>query len=196
MTESGELLPLYLQLARASQQRNRPLVRDKLLVLAGATATERGLDLIAACCRKRILANNPGHLVGHYSSFAQALDDDRFQGYLAQLRRRYTRERAELMLGSLGIDAAREHDGYFTLFEYAAALLDTSPAELVEIFGDLDEAADEAQCGQGPRNSPSGLAEAGEVRSRGTSRAWPLAGAALLALLSATVLLAIWRLSR
>jgi hypothetical protein len=138
MTDIDELLALYLHLARASELRNRPWVRDKLLVLAGACAVERGLDLIAAFCRRRILSNNPGHLVGHHPSLAMAMDDERFQGYLVQLRRRYSRERAEHMLGSLGIDPAHERDAYFTVYEYAAALLGTTPAELNDLFGDVD----------------------------------------------------------
>jgi hypothetical protein len=139
MSDIDEQLALYLHLARASELRNRPWVRDKLLVLAGACAVERGLDLIAAFCRRRILSNNPGHLVGHHPSLAMALDDERFQGYLVQLRRRYSRERAEHMLGLLGIDLVHEREGYVTLYEYAAALLGTTPAELNELFGDVDD---------------------------------------------------------
>jgi hypothetical protein len=154
MAETDDLLPLYLHLARASQRRNRPWVRDKLLVLSGAAATERGLDMIAAYCRRTILANNPRHLVGHHRTMAAALEDERFQGHLAQLRRRYTRERAEHMLGSLGIDLARERDAYFTLHEYAASLLGTTPAELDALFGDVDETGDVDQVGDGT-NQPA-----------------------------------------
>jgi len=149
MAEPDDLLPLYLHLARASQHRNRPWVRDKLLVLSGAAAAERGLDMVAAYCRRTILANNPRHLVGHHPTMAAALEDERFQGHLAQLRRRYTRERAEHMLGSLGIDLAREREAYFTLHEYAAVLLGTTPAELDALFGDVEETADKDQSGKG-----------------------------------------------
>src|SRR5258708_2144181 len=123
MAESKELLGLYLTLAQASEQRNRRSVRDKLLVLAGSLAAELGLDLIAAYCRRQVLANNPGHLVGHHPTLAAALEDERFQRFLAQLRRRFTRERAEHMLGSLRIDVARQRESFFTFHEYAAALL-------------------------------------------------------------------------
>ena len=55
MSSPAEQLGMYLHLARASQQRQRPLVRDRLLVLAGAIAVEMGLNGIAAYCRQQIL---------------------------------------------------------------------------------------------------------------------------------------------
>lgn len=130
MAESGELLGIYLHLARASEARNRPLVRDKLLILAGAVAAESELAPIAAFCRGKVLAHNPGHLIGHYPTFADALVDERFQHYLARLRSHYPRERAEHMLQSLGIQLARERAAYFSDYEYAAALLGASPEAL------------------------------------------------------------------
>jgi hypothetical protein len=193
MAEPNELLPLYLHLARASGRRNRPWVRDKLLVLAGATAAERGLDLIAAYCRRKVLVNNPGHLVGHHPSLAQALEDERFQGYLAQLRRRYTRERAEHMLGSLGIDPAREREGYLTVYEYAAALLETTPAELEKIVGDLDEADDamERRIALHRSTADEGTAQHEPVH-RAPRRAWMMIGCVALAGLAAVVLGVAW----
>ena len=130
MAESGELLGIYLHLARASEARNRPLVRDKMLILAGAVAAEGELAPIAAFCRGKILAHNPGHLVGHYPTFADALADERFQHYLARLRSHYPQERAEHMLHSLGIQLVRERAAYFNDYEYAAALLGASPEAL------------------------------------------------------------------
>ncbi|MEX2118346.1 MAG: hypothetical protein WD847_01945 [Pirellulales bacterium] len=134
MAQSENVLGLFLHLARASEQRNRPWVRDKFLVLAAVTASQDGLEQIAAFCRRKILSNNPGHLVGHHESIADALDDERFRGFLIQLRKRYSRERAEHMLSSLDIDLASERDSYFSDHEYAAALLGTSPEELEELF--------------------------------------------------------------
>ncbi len=130
MAERGELLGIYLHLARASEARNRPLVRDKLLALAGAIAAEGELAPIAAYCRSKILANNPGHLIGRHPTFAAALADERFQHYLARLRTHYSQERAEHMLQSLGIQLARERAAYFNDYEYAAALLGLSPEAL------------------------------------------------------------------
>lgn len=167
MAASENLLGLYLHLARAAELRRRPWVRDKLLVLAATSADQMGLEQIAAFCRRKILANNPGHLVGHYPTVAAALDDERFRGYLTQLRRSYTQERAEHMLASLGIDLARERDAYFSDHEYAAALLGTSPEELESLFGASDEPPDpppDANPYRAPK-PPGALAEAAGRRA-------------------------------
>jgi hypothetical protein len=136
MSTAQEPLAMYLHLARASQQRRRPLVRDKMLCLAGAIAAERGLDQVAACCRQRVLAHNVGHLIGQYPTFADALADERFQTYLRKLRRDFPLEKAEHMLDSLGIQLAGERETYYTAHEYAASLLGVSPEELDREFGE------------------------------------------------------------
>src|SRR5688572_17354005 len=136
MSTAAEPLAMYLHLARASQQRQQPLVRDKMLLLAGAIAAERGLDQVAACCRQRVLAHNVGHLIGRYASFSAALEDDSFQIYLRKLRRDFPLEKAEHMLDSLGIQLAGERDTYYTAHEYAASLLGVSTEELDRQFGD------------------------------------------------------------
>lgn len=130
MSETGELLGIYLHLARASEVRKRPLVRDKLLVLAGVVAAERGLRPLAAYCRRRVLASNQNHLVGRYPTLSDALTDERFRRFVSRLRTHYSRERSEYMLSSLGIDLARERAAYFDDYEYAAALLGTTPDAL------------------------------------------------------------------
>ena len=121
------MLGTYLHLARASALRRRPMVRDKLLVLAGVTAAEMGLGDIADVCRQKVLSHNTRHLMRRWPSLDEALRDDRFQSYLKQLRRRYTPEKAEHMLSSLGIELARERELYASDHEYAAALLETTP---------------------------------------------------------------------
>ena len=63
MSYSVEQLGIYLHLARASDQRRRPLVRDRLLILAGAIAAEIDLDAVAAYCRHQVLLHNPHHLL-------------------------------------------------------------------------------------------------------------------------------------
>ncbi|HVX11711.1 MAG TPA: hypothetical protein VHC22_11065 [Pirellulales bacterium] len=123
MAVGDDLFVAFLELARAARLRNRPWDRDKLLLLAGAVAAERGRHTLASLCKRTILDHNAGHLIGHYEKFAAALDDERFAGYLAQLRRKYTPERCEHMLASLGIDPAERRSKFADLDEYAAATL-------------------------------------------------------------------------
>ena len=145
MSTAHEPLGTYLHLARASQQRSRPLVRDKLLVLAGAIAAERGLEQVAACCRQRVLSHNAGHMVGHYPTLSAALEDEQFQTYLRKLRRDFPLEKAEHVLDSLGIQIAGERETYYTDHEYAASLLGITPEELDRSFGDSATAGQERE---------------------------------------------------
>ncbi len=135
MSRPIDLLGLYLHLAHASQQRRRPLVRDKLLLLAGVIAARMELPHIDALCRQRILENNPGHMIRRWPSFANALEESDFLALLRQAQRRYPLEKAERMLATLGIDMAREREAYYSDNEYAAALLGATPEELEERFG-------------------------------------------------------------
>ncbi len=130
MSDSCQLLGCYLHLAQACDLRRQPLERGKMLVMAGVTSAEMGLNPIAAYCRRKILANNPGHLVGQFRSFSVALQDERFQGYLRQLQRNFPREKLEHMLASLGIELGNERDTYESDYEYAAGLLGMTPSAM------------------------------------------------------------------
>ena len=68
-----------------------------------------------------------------WPTLAEALADPRFQAYLKQLNRRYSREKIEHMLDSLGIELGHERDAYFSDLEYAAALLDTRPENIADL---------------------------------------------------------------
>jgi hypothetical protein len=136
MSRPVDLLGLYLHLARASEKRRRPLVRDKLLLLAGTIAARMELPHIDALCRERILEHNPAHMIRRWPSFAAALEDSDYLHLLKQAQRRYPLEKAERMLATLGIDMAQEREAYYSDNEYAAALLGVTPAELEERFGD------------------------------------------------------------
>ena len=135
MSSSVEQLGIYLHLARASDQRRRPLVRDRLLILAGAIAADIELDAVAACCRHPVLLHHPHHLLRQWPTLTAALNTEDFRCHLSQLFRRYPQEKAEQMLESLGIQLANERDTYFSDFEYAAAILGTTPDALDEQFG-------------------------------------------------------------
>lgn len=130
MPEPDRLLGMYLHLARASKWRQQPLVRAKLLVLAGVQAEEMGLPEISALCRQKILSHNARHLVRRWPTLGEALASEPFQEYLQRLKRRYSGEKIEHMLHSLGIEMGQERAAYFSDLEYAAALLDTRPERL------------------------------------------------------------------
>ncbi len=102
MSDSEQTLVTYLDLACASQRRQRLSESDKLMVLAAVMATRLSWPHVADGCRKQILAHNPRHLVRHWPSVEAALATERFRAYLKQVERRYPPERAEYMLGCLG----------------------------------------------------------------------------------------------
>lgn len=130
MTVPIDVLALFLHLARASGQRRRPHVRDRLLILAGVVAARMEMHSIADYCRHLVLESNPHHLVRQWPSFAKALNDPDFAHFLKHLQRRYPLEKAERMLVTLGIEMDRERDAYYSDEEYAAALLGTNPEAL------------------------------------------------------------------
>ena len=136
MSKPIELLGIYFHLARASQQRRRPHVRDRLLILGAAIAAEQGLARIAAYCRHCVLAHNPQHLFHRWPTVVDALADPEFAHFLRHLQRRYPRERAERMLDALGIDTASERAAYYSDEEYAAALLGVDIPKLDKMFGE------------------------------------------------------------
>lgn len=129
-----KLLGVYLHLARATQRRLRPHVRDRLLVIAAVQATQIDLPRVAAYCRQMVLSHNPQHMIGNYATVAEALDDSDFLHLLKQLQRRFPQEEAERMLATLGIDQGREWATYYSAEEYAAALLGETPESLAERF--------------------------------------------------------------
>jgi hypothetical protein len=136
MSTPIHLLGIYLHLARASELRRRPHVRDRLLIVSAAGAQRCGLARIAEYCRHRVLENNPRHLLRRWPTVEAALQEPDFLQYLKQLQRRYPQEKAEQMLGDLQIEMGRERETYFSDEEYAAALLNTTPRQLQEMFGD------------------------------------------------------------
>lgn len=136
MDKPIDLLGMYLHLARASERRRRPHVRDKLLIVAAAIAEQIRESRIAAYCRHQVLCNNPGHLIRRWPTVAEALQESDFLHLLKQLQRRYPLEKAEQMLADLNIEMARERAVYFNDEEYAAALLGVNLDTLQELFGE------------------------------------------------------------
>ncbi len=136
MAQADQLLGMYLHLARASKVRRQPMVRTRLLLMAAVQAEEMGLEEISALCRHKILSQNPRHLVRRWPTIGEALGHDAFQTHLKQLRRRYSREKIEHMMHSLGIEMGRERAAYFTDQEYAAALLDTKVEAIAAVLAE------------------------------------------------------------
>ena len=135
MDSPVELLGIYLHLARAAAQRKRPLVRDRLLVLAAAMAADLLLPAVAACCRARVLEHNPGHLLHRFRTVEEAAESDDFTALRRQLVRKYAPEKAEQLMQSLQIDWETERAAYYSDEEYAAALLGLTVVDLTRQYG-------------------------------------------------------------
>jgi hypothetical protein len=135
MSEPIEILGLYLHLAGASQRRQRPHVRDRMLLISAMIAARMDLPRISAYCRREILIHNPRHLIGRWQRVEEAIDHPDFLHLLKSVQRRYPQERAERLLANLGIERGRERDAYYSDEEYAAALLGSTPDELEQMFG-------------------------------------------------------------
>jgi hypothetical protein len=141
MTTPVDHLGLYLHLARAAELRRQPLVRDRLLLLAGVIAAQiPGLGPIAECCRAKVLANNPGHMLSRWPTLAEGLQQQDLDSLVVQLARRYGPEQAEQLLVQLGIERGAERAAYYSDGEYAAALLGERWEDLQGRYG--SESAD------------------------------------------------------
>ena len=136
MTPPIELLGSYLHLARAAELRRQPLVRDRVLMLAAIIAAQIDLAPIAAACRARILAHNPGHMLSRWPTVAAALEQEDFLSLMAQLAKRYGPEQTEHLVTQLGIERGNERAVYSSDGEYAAGLLGMDWNELQRRFGD------------------------------------------------------------
>ena len=138
MPERAEDLGVYLHLAREYERRQQQLDSDRMLLLAGVIAARINLESVAAYCRERILANNPGHQIRRWNTLPEALADESFCAYLKQFRRRYPIENAERILAEMGIQMAQERAVYYDDAEYAAAILGKSSEELDALYRNSD----------------------------------------------------------
>jgi hypothetical protein len=73
-------------------------------------------------------------MIRKWPTLETALADERFLTYLKQLERRYSTEKSEHMLATLGIELGRERQLYASDLEYAAALLDTDPESIDDLL--------------------------------------------------------------
>ena len=130
--DQSRQLGMYLHLAQASLRRRRPLVRDRLLVLCSVLAANNRMEKLAAYCRAEILRHNPRHLIGKWPTVGEALLDDEFLALLHRVRTEYPMERAEQLLDSLGIEIGNERETYYSVREWAAAILNMSSESFVD----------------------------------------------------------------
>ncbi len=96
----------YVKLAAVSERKHQLTGRDRLLVLATAAAGRAGWIDVADRCRQLVLEHNPAHLIGRFSTAADALRSPDFTPLLNQLERMCSYERAEFLLNELGVEAA------------------------------------------------------------------------------------------
>ena len=135
MTPPIELLGTYLHLARAAELRRQPLVRDRVLLLAAVIAAQIDLGPIAAACREKILAHNPGHMLSRWPTVGAAMEQEDFQSLVNQLSTRYGPEHVETLVTRLGIERGNERAAYSAHGEFAAGLLGMNWDDLVRRFG-------------------------------------------------------------
>jgi hypothetical protein len=141
MQDHVDTLAIYLHLARASERRRRPHVRDRLFVMSAVAATKAGLPRIAAYCRQAVLDSNAQHLIRRWPTVAIALRDEEFRHFLTHLEKRYSRENAEQLLQSLAIERGHERETYYSDEEYAAGIVGISLEALQELYPDNADGA-------------------------------------------------------
>ena len=90
------------------------------------------MEKLAAYCRAEILRHNPRHLIGKWPTVGEALLDDEFLALLHRVRTEYPMERAEQLLDSLGIEIGNERETYYSVREWAAAILNMSSESFVD----------------------------------------------------------------
>jgi hypothetical protein len=134
VTPPINLLASYLRLAQAAKRRCQPLVRDRVLLLAGVIAAQIDLAPIAGACRAEILAHNPRHLVGRWPTIGTALGEEDFQTLVSQLSTRYGPERVEGMVEQLDVAQTSDRAAYDSDGEFAASLLSLDWGDLVRRF--------------------------------------------------------------
>jgi len=126
----AEPLAVYLHLARASAVRQRPLVRDRFLLLAAGEADRLGLGTLAEQCRLIIVEHNRGHLLARWGTYRAAATEPDFQDLLRRTVRQYSAEKSEHMLRSLGIELANDDVERLMADDQATAFLESFPDPL------------------------------------------------------------------
>lgn len=104
MRDAALELLTFAVLADVSRRKGQIPGADRFLVLAGLAALAAGEREIAERCRRLVLADNPRHLLGSWTSLGAAVEDPRFVPFRRRLERFCSFERGEHLLEGLGID--------------------------------------------------------------------------------------------
>jgi hypothetical protein len=111
MPATDRLILVYRELADWHERQGLAQLRDRFLMLAAAAAFSAGCSEEAEHLRRRLLCGNPHHMLRPYGSFGEAIHSADVQGYLDDLRRQYSLEKAESLLDSLrGYVPAPSHE--------------------------------------------------------------------------------------
>jgi hypothetical protein len=122
----------YLLLAEAAGSRERPFVRNRILSAALMVAWKANKPATAEACRRSIIAQNPGHLLNHWTNVADAVVDDEFIHLAEAMGRKYPLERVEQLLRNLGIERAIAIERSGGSGELVAQILQTDRTTLAE----------------------------------------------------------------
>lgn len=114
-----EVLQIYIELYRASLNRNRPMVATRFLVLSLSASLHLQLELIADFCRLRIRELNLHHLACKLDR-DELSDAEEFHSLVSQLKRRYPLERAEQLLRQLNIELSEPSAAFESNEEFVA----------------------------------------------------------------------------
>lgn len=102
MIDQEQALAAYVQLALLSHQKSQRPARDRFLLLAGAAACRAGVLAAAERCRQLIVASSPGHQLGEYDSFPDAMRSADFRLLADRWEKKCPYEAAEHFLLQLG----------------------------------------------------------------------------------------------
>ena len=104
MDEYDRQMLAYLTLARISGEKQQPSGRDRFWILAGVAACRAGWPEVASRCRELVIAGNPRHLLGRFSTLPDAMRDSEFEPFLRQLERFCGFEQAEHFVREQGLE--------------------------------------------------------------------------------------------
>lgn len=102
MLDQEQVLAAFAQLALLSHQKGQLPARDRFLLLAGAAACRGGVLPAAELCRQLIARSNPGHQLGQYATFPDAMRSEDFRYLVGRTEKGCSYEAAEHLLLQVG----------------------------------------------------------------------------------------------